>query len=1108
MGLSLIREIRCLGNQELIQIYHCYPDEMSKSSRELLLAQDRNIEIVDVCSDLVNRGLLTRAVANKFRSWWIKPLAVHHSNVREVVLLDVDDVLLMDPATVRQSEGYQETGTMFFYDRVMGCKLFFNAPARGQRGKQYLRHLIDSFNYAGFNITGPIGPSEHLQKSFAYTRKTCHEQDSSLVAIDKGRAGQAMAVLWYLATEVRMKTEFSWGDKESFWLAFELAHQPYTFSPWGVSVVDSSTNNDITKHPETLCGSIAQFFPTEHAEPQLFYVNGKALLEPFPDGNPETAKKPVNMNLQFNLNPTHVSPRQPRTEIRKQPPPPGMKNYFSECLICHQFLPRFHFHFRWRRIVANAMLKRATVVLIVAAALVGKATAVFRVIAPASDDTSDIDHKLALFGRPTYGGNLVGTLVLAPESNPDACAPFNRSELAVTLQRYGVSNNTRNGEDADEVLPESFMMLVERGHCHFVEKWALSSMSLLIHIPHDCVQADDGSAADIHIPALLIHKDDANALKDTMNSSKTIVLVSWDVPHPDNRVEYALWFSSRATPLHSFVKTFRRVAAALSSAVLFTPYYDVFDGDSWGCQEDGSDTHPPNHCDRLCVYNDKFCTYDPERNNSIGLDGRDVLEEDVRQLCISRFANDEVDDSMLFWDYLIAFNEQCSLPNATNQTFDAQCSHTIQEFLGIPTDTIDECVVKSGFQLLEQQVLSKRTYGILTNPEFTVNDVPLYGSISCEDPVSLESCPPLRMICAGFLDGTAPAACANSYWQPAIATSDESGTHGGNITDGCVEPFQKDDCGVCVLPNTTHWNAACAGCDGVPFSNKIDDPCGVCGGDGSFDLCGKCLPANDAGRDMSCLDCKGVPNGFADRDACGVCEGHGSFDACGLCLQADDPRRQNFACKVIEDPDAVRAKLDINGLNTHQFAGNVLIGFQRAISFLTSANEQDVLVKNVDKTPDGIQILFFIACGDSQCKRDTQSKLEDPSAPLTVAMKMREHLDAVNFGEQLSRSIEHVQLHSISASASALSADELAYTSMAEASDEATPPGSHIDQVESWSAVFGVLCLIAIGMVFATVRIREDRLRRDFHQMFSTYTPLTSLEHDDFESPGQFSHFE
>ncbi|KAG6620044.1 uncharacterized protein IUM83_05604 [Phytophthora cinnamomi] len=49
MGVSLVRELRCLGNEELIQVYHCGLEELSDESRDLLFSIDNRLETVDVC---------------------------------------------------------------------------------------------------------------------------------------------------------------------------------------------------------------------------------------------------------------------------------------------------------------------------------------------------------------------------------------------------------------------------------------------------------------------------------------------------------------------------------------------------------------------------------------------------------------------------------------------------------------------------------------------------------------------------------------------------------------------------------------------------------------------------------------------------------------------------------------------------------------------------------------------------------------------------------------------------------------------------------------------------------------------------------------------------
>ncbi|KAL3658716.1 hypothetical protein V7S43_016352 [Phytophthora oleae] len=327
MGLSLIRELRCLGNKELIQVYHCGRDELSDKSVQLIFRLDDRVELVDVCSDLSFRGIISKEMTVEFRSWWIKPLAMYHTDVRHVMLLDVDDVLLKDPAVVRDLDGYVATGTTFFYDRVVHKHKFLNG---NDHGRYYLRRLLLDFNYEKFNVTKGFDPSDHVLHSFAYQGKSCHEMDSSMVLIDKERAGQMVMdiILWFI-TEERFRFKYSWGDKETFWLAFEMAHRPYFFSPWGVSVVDSVPNEDLERHPDTLCGSILQFLPVKNMETEVLYINGKALIDPYPQGVGYIRK--AKQNNLFNLLPTLMTPRQHRRELNTTTYP--REKFNIECMV-------------------------------------------------------------------------------------------------------------------------------------------------------------------------------------------------------------------------------------------------------------------------------------------------------------------------------------------------------------------------------------------------------------------------------------------------------------------------------------------------------------------------------------------------------------------------------------------------------------------------------------------------------------------------------------------------------------------------------------------------------------------------------------------------------
>lgn len=249
---------------------------------------------------------------------------------------------------MRMLPRYVKSGTTFFYDRVIPATNLFNADARDGLGGNLLQQLIRTYDYIGSNLTGPAW-SDNLLHSFAYLRHTCHEMDSSMVAIDKSRWGPAKNVLWYLITKKRFEFDFSHGDKEAFWLSFEIANVSYSFSPWSASVVSHSSNRDVEEHNETLCGSLAHFVPNEDEQPELLYVNGKALLDPYPSGI--DAVRSIPTNQLYNDHPSHITPRQVRSE-KKQPVNGDTHQYQDECLIRMGSTPvdkRFYSHLLRRR---------------------------------------------------------------------------------------------------------------------------------------------------------------------------------------------------------------------------------------------------------------------------------------------------------------------------------------------------------------------------------------------------------------------------------------------------------------------------------------------------------------------------------------------------------------------------------------------------------------------------------------------------------------------------------------------------------------------------------------------------------------------------------------
>ncbi|OQR91080.1 hypothetical protein THRCLA_09112 [Thraustotheca clavata] len=281
IGASLIEELRELGNYEPIQVYHCQEDELSERAKTQLRnsANGSEIEIIDVCSILMNNGIMSPWNVIQYKNFWLKPIALLFSSFDEVILMDIDNIFFENPSHLRLTSRYRKTGTLFFHDRVLDFNQFLNTEM--ENGETFIKEFFDRFPYNQFGLNHHE-PSEYLSTSQVWNKNTAHEQDSSLVLLHKRRAGPVvLKLLWHLVTQTRFldTIAYSWGDKEAFWLSYELGGVEYSFSPWDCSVV--SRPDDQTLHPNTLCGSLAQYYPEDDAtNSSLFYVNGRDVISP------------------------------------------------------------------------------------------------------------------------------------------------------------------------------------------------------------------------------------------------------------------------------------------------------------------------------------------------------------------------------------------------------------------------------------------------------------------------------------------------------------------------------------------------------------------------------------------------------------------------------------------------------------------------------------------------------------------------------------------------------------------------------------------------------------------------------------------------------------
>jgi hypothetical protein len=244
-------------------------------------------------------------------------------------------------------------------------------------------------------------------------------------------------------------------------------------------------------------------------------------------------------------------------------------------------------------------------------------------------------------------------------------------------------------------------------------------------------------------------------------------------------------------------------------------------------------------CGNQCTFQGKYCSGDPEKNSTVGIDGKDILLQDLRELCLWRWINQtftpQGHNQHLWFDFTADFNTNCYDVNKPELWREDTCANAIFDKYKIDKVWIADCIAQSGGAdgtgrntLLDAAVTEWQLYNIIYLPLALVNLVPYRGTLTCPDPVKSDGkCGLLDAICNGYAD--TPAVCETSKDCPFGVNMDECGVCGGDQL--------RDVCGVCMKRSDPLFhqlfNQTCIGCDGVINSGKVVDPCGVCGGSGT-----------------------------------------------------------------------------------------------------------------------------------------------------------------------------------------------------------------------------------------------------------------------------------
>ncbi|KAH9300872.1 hypothetical protein KI387_012455, partial [Taxus chinensis] len=367
------------------------------------------------------------------------------------------------------------------------------------------------------------------------------------------------------------------------------------------------------------------------------------------------------------------------------------------------------------------------------------------------------DSAIGNFGIPQYGGTMVGSASY-PKENQKGCKPFDA---------FNIEFKSRPGG-----LPT--VVLVDRGDCYFALKvWNAQNAgaaAVLVAddkeeplITMDSPEEDVASAEylqNITIPSALIEKHLGDKLKKAINKGDMVnINLDWreSVPHTDERVEYELWTNSndecgvKCNTQMEFLKNFKGAAQILEKNryTQFTPHYIT-----WYCPQAFT---LRKECKSQCINHGRYCAPDPEQDLSQGYDGKDVVIENLRQLCVFRDAN-ENKRPWVWWDYVTDFHIRCPMKE---KKYNKECADSVIKSLGLDNKKIEKCMGDPNDDkenpVLKAEQGAQVGHGsrgdVTMLPTLVINNRQYRGKLA-KGAV-------MKAICAGFKETTEPAICLN-----------------------------------------------------------------------------------------------------------------------------------------------------------------------------------------------------------------------------------------------------------------------------------------------------------------------------------------------------------
>lgn len=155
------------------------------------------------------------------------------------------------------------------------------------------------------------------------------------------------------------------------------------------------------------------------------------------------------------------------------------------------------------------------------------------------------------------------------------------------------------------------------------------------------------------------------------------MVAEFDIKAPDNRVEYDIWYSSSNDVALDFIQDFKKIDQRFGEDVLMTPRF-VF----WECLQCDEEFLELN-----CLGGGRYCGTEASNDQ---LPGREIVLEDIRQICIYKWSYFTVNDRSIFWDYVKEIHQEC------NGYVNEDCSQVAHDRVpGLDWEATEKCVNES-----------------------------------------------------------------------------------------------------------------------------------------------------------------------------------------------------------------------------------------------------------------------------------------------------------------------------------------------------------------------------------------------------------------------------